>query len=712
MDDTSHVDTVRTPATRSARASLLLLILLAQGSCEAAALHAEKLFVDDARLQRRLIVRVSRMPVADLLLRIGSQTGVRLVAEGDDVADQKLDLYTHGAAVTAADILAAIPRLFNAGAPPRGFRWERSGPPPGFRYALVRDVASRQWEAEQAAAAEGRMPRVLRERFGALGREPLRPGITGMPEQLPSMRKLLPLLTAEQFAQLCEQRYLDLPPPEWTAAQKALWRQLMPELVADYERREPERTGEVMAQYRSPDDYPNPRMEVLIRGAAPRWIIEVGVSGPASFSELRLVGYAEDRPVLGNRTSTAGRAAPALAPAMPDPVFALPRRSTWLMADVLADIAARGKVNLIADDYTHVWTKLRGHPGARPLSAWLALIRDEMGFAPVWEGAFLCLRDRAWFLDRRQELSGRLVARWHGMLRGSNRDRFAMLVEIARQLPFAIYGRLTWDRLQRLEASPELAWSTRQDGARTVSSFFGVISNRHFELLLYDRMPPARQQQVFGAGLTITWPEIPADLQQLLRKRAKGIKDPAAFSSFRIFIRFEGDRLQIDREFPAVAIHDPMELLLPAQPAEDTRLLVGRPLPELEIEPAQGTMTALRPRGPLLLYVTPAWPSPFVAERESFADLRALQRMDAGCVQVVATGATAAELAVWWRERGLEAPPMALRPEAAQQLGAHFLPLALVLDGAGRVTWVKEGYESGDEGEWRRQLARAGSQAG
>ena len=67
-------------------------------------------------------------------------------------------------------------------------------------------------------------------------------------------------------------------------------------------------------------------------------------------------------------------------------------------------------------------------------------------------------------------------------------------------------------------------------------------------------------------------------------------------------------------------------------------------------------------------------------------------------------GATAAELREWWSERGLTSPPPALPPGGAQRLGARHLPLAIAVDGAGRVTWVKGGYEPGDEAEWRRQL--------
>jgi hypothetical protein len=701
---------------------LLIALLLSPPAPSLAAAERDKdPFQDDPRLQKVLVVRVSRMPVADLLQRLDQELGVRLSAEGEDVAGQRVDLFTHGAPVTAAEILAAIVELLNAECPPRGFRWERLGPAPRYRYGLVRDVASRRWEAEHAAAAEARMPELLRKRFAELGREPLPPQ-SGEMVVIPSMRKLLPLLTPDQFARLCADHYVSLQPADWTAAQKSLWRQMVQELVDDYARREPERTRQVMARYRSPEEYENPHMEVLIRGTAPRYLIEVGVGGPSSLGMLRLIGLAEDPAMLGP-AAQAGASRSALPILDPDPVLTLPPRPPaprgdvradnsyvpWLMGELLADIAARARINLIADDYTRLWPELGRSAAPRLLSAYLSLIRDTYNCRIVREGKFLRLRNPSWFLDQRREVPGRDVARWRQMLRGSNANRLQILVEIAQRTPVStVYQRLTWDRLRILDDYPELATTSRQEGGRTVSSFFGVVANRHLELLLYSRLPPARQREAFGAGLTIPWSEIPADLQQLHRKLAVRIKEPEAFRALRIFIRYQGDHLEITRDFPTRSIHDAMEVSLPAVPADDRQQLVGKAIPDLEAETTAGKAITLHPRGPLLLYVTPAWPRPLVAERETFADLQALKSLDAARVQVLGTQATAPELAAWWQARGLEAPPVALRPAATQQLGVRSLPLALVIGGDGRVTWVKEGYTPGDEAEWRRQLESAG----
>jgi hypothetical protein len=51
---------------------------------------------------------------------------------------------------------------------------------------------------------------------------------------------------------------------------------------------------------------------------------------------------------------------------------------------------------------------------------------------------------------------------------------------------------------------------------------------------------------------------------------------------------------------------------------------------------------------------------------------------------------------------------LALHPESAPRLGVRHLPMAVIVDRGGRITWAKQGYTPGDEAEWRTRLARAG----
>src|SRR5207249_2277638 len=123
--------------------------------------------------------------------------------------------------------------------------------------------------------------------------------------------------------------------------------------------------------------------------------------------------------------------------------------------DVLADLAARAHLNLIADDYTETWPRLEGHTGAQSLSRWLAVIRDEYGFEPVRDGSFLRIRNRHWWLDRPREIPIRLLNRWARLLRGTSSDRLAAAAEVARLAPLSLDPVQLGDRLHHFAASPE-----------------------------------------------------------------------------------------------------------------------------------------------------------------------------------------------------------------------------------------------------------------
>ena len=89
--------------------SCLFLSLALFGTARAATPVAERgSFGADPRLRRTVTVRASRMAVGDFLSRLGATLGVRLAAEGEDVADQRVDLFTHGEPLSAAEILTSI----------------------------------------------------------------------------------------------------------------------------------------------------------------------------------------------------------------------------------------------------------------------------------------------------------------------------------------------------------------------------------------------------------------------------------------------------------------------------------------------------------------------------------------------------------------------------------------------------------------------------
>jgi hypothetical protein len=422
-----------TPSSRLMGAVLGLCAFAGPPRSLAAPAPTMRLLDEDARLRQTLTVRVSRMPLADLLHRMNAALSVRLGVEGEEVADQRIDLFT--GSVPATGILQAITGLLNAEGP-RGYRWERRGQKPDDRYVLVRDLASRQWEAQRAAEADQQVARLLRARITAYGSEPFRPS-PDRPRELPGMRRPLASLSDAQLTQLLSERLLVL------------------------------------------------------------------------------------------TTATA-----------------LPHQQP-LLKDVVAQMAD---------------------------------------------------------LQRRQR------------------------PELAEQ-QFALFG------------------------------------------------PPD--------------------------------KDPSA----RAEIYLWGDRLFVRWLLAGLPMPPEMEETLAVEAEADRQRSVGQPLPELRIEDASGKSSPLRPGGPLLLYVAPAWPRPAVTTSETFSDLKAVERLRGNggsrpWVLVVGTGGGAAELRAWRKERGVGLPPLALAREPAERLGAHGLPLALIVDRQGHIAWRKEGYDPGDAAEWQRRLER------
>jgi hypothetical protein len=726
-----------TPSSRLRAAVLGLCAFAAPLRALAAPAPATSLLDEDARLRQALTVRVSRMPLADLLHRMNAALAVRLGVEGEDVADQRIDLFT--TSVSAIGILQAITGLLNAEGP-RGYRWERRGEKPDYRYVLVRDLASRQWEALRAAEADQQLAHLLRARITTYGSEPFRPN-PDRPRELPGMRKLLASLSDAQLTQLLSERLLVLTTATALPRQQPLLKDVVAQMADLQRRQRPELAEQQFALFGPPDKDPSARAEIYLWGDLPRCLIRMGViasriGGSTELCEVTALPTADDRPPTAgpetggpvvwpggwlSRVPSGGRPSAVrgrrsrvgdLPAAAEEPVFTLPPRSSWLMADVLADLAARARVNLIADDYTQAWPKLARLQEAQPLFAWLAAIRDDYGFEITRDGAFLRLRNRHWWLDRRREVPTPLLTQVAQWVHGSASDRLQAAVAVARWAPLSPNYKPLMDRLQPLAMSPEVSGISTQVGD---DSFVTAVARVQTELLMYGALPVSQQRRVTGGGLTMTWTEMPPRFRELFTRRVRLFLEPGlSEESLRrssVFLQFGGDRLFVRWLLAGLPMPPEMEETLAVEAEADRQRSVGQPLPEPRIEDASGKTSPLRPGGPLLLYVAPAWPRPTVTTSETFADLKAVERLRENTgprarVLIVGTGGGAAELRAWWKERGVGLPPLALARESAERLGAHGLPLALIVDRQGRIAWRKEGYDPGDAAEWQRQLER------
>jgi hypothetical protein len=749
------------PDTRVSRREVLIL---ATGvlflPAPATALPKEP-FRDDARLRQKVTVRVRGMPIGQLLQRLAVALGVHLSAEGEDLNDQKINLFARD--LTGAEVLDAIANLLNSEGP-KGHWWERSGRAPNRRYRLVRDLASRQWEVRRAAEAEARLVSLLGDRLRALRNEPFRPD-PNRPRELRGMRKLLGSLSDAELAQLASDRFLILS-AFWDSGRSSLWKELSEQAVSRDRRRDPDSVERKIVGLGPADLISRTTASIRLYGDPVRYRLLMGVRGPAGSPGMADICQFSDPLAAGADGAKPGaEGSPARAPAVPatvhEPVLALSPRQSWLMGDVLADLAARANVNLIADDYTVDWSGRDGTSfqsglarleGPQPLSVWLTTIQEEFGFAVAQDGALLRLRNRRWWLDRGREVPERLLARWTQLVGGTPDDRIQAAVEIAHWAPF-FPGSLPRYRIHlgRLADRPEMKeLSTRfsDPGMDEIAPGFAeVVSDVQAELHIYALLSPSQQQAVRGKGLTgakaeeidtiirqqtqreqgltLSWQDMPPAARELFARRVRTFWEPGIDNEHlrrsSLWLRFENDNILCryliagvpqDRANQVAAGQGFILHFAPARPLRAIGL-VGLPAPELQYEDASGKVVSLQPRGPLLLYLAPAWPRPVVTCGEEFADLRTLQaRLEADAagrhVLVLGTDASAVELQGWWRERGLSLPPLALEPESARLYGVRSQPVAVVVGADGTVTWAKEGFSPGDEEDWRRQLRQVG----
>jgi hypothetical protein len=703
----------------SRREVLVLLTGALLYPASASALQEEP-FTEDERLRQTLTLRVSRMPLAELFQRMGPVLDVRLVAESEDVGDQKVNLFVRD--LPAAQILTAVANLFNAEGP-RGYRWERSGRAARPRYVLVRDLASRQWQARKASEAETRLVSLLRDRIRALRSEPFTPGRAERWE-LPAMRKLLVTLSDAQIAQLASQRFLKLN-ALWESEPSALWKELSEQSLAAMRRHDPEEVQRRIETIEPGDIVRRTRAHIRLYGDPTRYLVRVAVSTPAGGEGMALLCQFSD-PQAFSEQKAPPHVGPPDAPREPrEPAFPLAPPGSWLMGDVLMELAARAGIQLIADDYTVDWSALGEIVGPQPLSSWLEAIRDQFGIAPAQDGPFLRLRNRRWWYER-GEVPRRLLTRWVQLSAGTPGDRLQAAVEIARWAPLCS-GSLPLYRLGlgRLAESPEMKeLSTQFDDPEKEEMSPGlteVAFHAQTELRIYALLSPAQQRAIRGEGLTLSWREMPSAARALFARSVETVWRPGVpverLRRSSLWLRLHDDHVWGRYLIPGVPPEPEKwnRFIYQFDPARPVRAhsLVGERAPELHVEEPSGKRASLPPWGPLLLYLAPVWPRPIVIRTEEFADLRALQRLGADLpdgperVRVIGTDATAAAVRDRWEELGLTLPPLALLPDLAKQLGVRHLPVAIIVDRGDRISWAKEGYTEGDEAEWRRRLDAA-----
>jgi hypothetical protein len=655
---------------------------------------------EDPRLGQVIVVRVSRMTLEELFQRMQQNLKVSITADRADVSELKVDVFANR--LSAAELLGTITSMLNiqdSGA----YRWSRSGRSPAYRYTLFRSLASRQREAKAVERAQARLLQVVTARVAQLG-SPAGLSAPRAPRELPSMRRLLAILTPEQLNELTRDRLLVLTRDRCTPGQGVALAQLVREMITARSEADPQRVEERIARYGPPDRDPDARAEIYLEGDAPQYNLRVGVwaSRLAISSDVcQIVDPIGPQPEAQPGDGNPGKLEPGQ-----DPIFLLRSRPSDLMGDVLAEIAARTGLNVIADDYTQRWLRLTAAPTPRRLSAWLDEISRQHHFEWKRNGSTLLLRNRHWALERGREISPKLLKRWSALIAASPADRLAAAIEIARLAPPSPNPQPLKDRLRILADSPEVHGLS--------DSFTNAIARLQFELVMYGSLSQIQRTAVTGPGLRLTWDEMTPEMRQLFARRVKLFLAPGlnqeSLAKSSLGMRFNNDMLQVEWD-----LHDrssPFEMVesLALSLGATLRLRPGQPLPALETVNGSAKNPRLNLTGPLVLCIAPLYPRPYVSLRDDAAYLNAVSMIEADVARsgfklfVAATDATPSEVETAWKKLEVTFPPYVLTRDSVDRLGIHHLPTTVFVDEQNRVFHLQEGYSPGDEAAWLSRL--------
>src|SRR5205085_2826652 len=149
---------------------------------------------------------------------------------------------------------------------------------------------------------------------------------------------------------------------DFIPGQQKLFAQLVAETVVWYTRHFPEDAQHGLSSYGPPEKDPDAQIRIFLSGDAPQWSVRLAVTA-SGMGQMGPMCSVLDDAALAAPTACGSTAPPPPLTDGAEPAFALPRRPTWLVGDVLADIAARARVNLIADDYTLTWPKWGRYEG-------------------------------------------------------------------------------------------------------------------------------------------------------------------------------------------------------------------------------------------------------------------------------------------------------------------------------------------------------------
>lgn len=654
-------------------------------------------FAGEPQFQQRLTVRVSGMPLDQLLPEISRELGVTLRPGSTTIGDIRVAVFAEE--LPAHRTLTALTRMLNL-TPERGFTWEKQQ---GKRtaYTLTQSVRSRTQAAQRLRDFHREEDTRLLQRIAAMRQDPKlqQRGGDATPMTAPFGRApyLISILSDTQLRQLLQEGHFVLRYPAASPLQQQALARMAPDLIRGVQR------------FGGPAPGTEPRYRDL---------------NPAEFTLVLTLERKSTEPVIKgffrcgpNKAIFRNQILPIPpGPVVPasDPVSEdVPtpgaerielRPRTWSMAEVLSEIARRTRKPLVSDCYLLSWHRLRAL-GPATLPQIQARIDQLWGVEWDLQDGYVLARSRTYYARQPWEVPERLVAAWLDEIRADSRLRLDTL---------ARFAELSEGQLTGLEFHPELQ--------ETAPEVYGTPIFFNGPLRLYGLLSPVQRRRVHTGGLQLEYREMPPAMRHpfhhwLLENTPHIPEDDYAEANLRMAYSPEGhfqlhwkagsvtqsfsSWLDIRRDWLTGELQT-RETDVPAHLAGKTAPAAAVRSPDDEPATLPGEAKPFR----LLLFRSP-WLTPTVSAGEDGADLRKLESLLTahpqlrGSIGVVCPFFSPAEVKAWAAERKLKLPCYA-DPDgsAARAYGALREPRAVLLNAARQVTRVLSGYREILDADW------------
>jgi hypothetical protein len=676
-------------------------------------------FAADPAFQQRITVRVTGMPLAELLPMLSRELGVTLRPATEEVGDLRVSVFIPDR--SAPQVLDALTAMLNL-TPEGGFGWRKSR----RVYELYESPDAHALAAARLRQEEEAVLRGFRAQVRAMLNDPRVPKLwedappaaqaQNVLQLIPRLQRaalLLASLGDVQLGQLLSEGLLVRRPPDLTPAQQQTFARITADLVAYrpssfpgeaemYQGLDPARaTLTFERDWQAPDLIIYARLGLGPgKGGARYQVYPLSPTG----SERREPKGASARPQAADRTP------PVEPQPSEDPPIAL-RPPSWTVASVLSQLARKSGRALISDCYTHRWERLASL-SPMPLARLLDRLDEEYQVRRQEHAGILLLRSRRAEAWRQREVPERLILRWLQQMRRDRAISLQTLAEMAQRSEAAMDDLRWHPELASILANfhPSSVW-----GHKEIWRLYGLLSASqrlavtHGGLRLFGRQmsPPQRQQFVHWLILGGRAPDAPEsaydDAELALRLNA----DQSLEITWSVGGRTTTWQrwLALDRD------------LMTGEPrpweAGQPEAMLGRPAPPLTLRGLDGQLRTLPfPTGkPFLAYFRDTWVVPYVGKQTDTIDLDLLTTLLArrpelrDRIAVIFPREPIVELRKRLEPYGSALPVYADETGASTQAyGSAPLPRGVLIDGGQKVGLIRTGYQAVMGTDWERVL--------